>query len=75
MTKYVDILGREIYENCMHNDLKFINEHDELIKEYEKQLKNSSLTENINSILIGYKIASNLMTTHYHFKKILNHIN
>ena len=36
MTKYVDILGREIYEHCMYNDLKFINEHDELIKEYEK---------------------------------------
>ena len=42
----------------MHNDLKFIKEHDELINEYEKQLKNPSLNENVNSILIGYKIAS-----------------
>ena len=62
MSSYVDIIGREIYENCMHKDLKYIKEHQDLIEAFNKRLKEKGITqvekENINSILIGYKIAS-----------------
>ena len=62
MTSYTDIIGREIYENCMHKDLKYIKEHNELIEAFNNRLKEKGISqiekENINSILIGYKIAS-----------------
>ena len=62
MTEYADILGREIYENCMCKDLKYIKDHNELLEAYNNRINDKNVSEiekeNIKSILCGYKMAS-----------------